>query len=129
MAQVGGYLAEFRQVFLKWIPSTCGCAATGRGLYIYYIVPISPPIKPNNKLSNVILGLSIQSIIQHTPMSLSSDSVALRRKRTATERALNNADPLIIKKKAHQAGVTHSKSNPPNNSPIVSHFFMLLNIS
>ncbi len=62
-------------------------------------------------------------------MSLSSDSVALRRKRTATERALNNADPLVIKKKAHQAGVTHSKSNPPNNSPIVSHFFMLLNIS
>ena len=55
-------------------------------------------------------------------MSLSSDSVALRHKRTATERALNNADPLIVKKKARQADVTVAK---PNNGPKVSHFFML----
>lgn len=61
-------------------------------------------------------------------MSLSFDSVALRRKRTATERALNNADPLVVKKKARQAGVTVAKSNPPNNGPSVSHFFMSLDI-
>ena len=82
-----------------------------------------PLYKPNNESSNIILGLTIQSIIQHTHMSLSSDSVALRRKRTATERALNNADPLVVKKKACQAGVTIS-----NNGPSVSHFFMLLDI-
>jgi hypothetical protein len=52
-------------------------------------------------------------------MSLSSDSVALRRKRTATERALNNADPLVIKKKARKAG-TVAKTNPPNNGPQVA---------
>jgi hypothetical protein len=36
-------------------------------------------------------------------MSFSSDSLALRRKRTATERAENNADPLVVKKKAREA--------------------------
>jgi hypothetical protein len=40
-------------------------------------------------------------------MSLSSDSLALRRKRTATERAENNGDPLAVKKKARNA----AKSN------------------
>jgi len=56
-------------------------------------------------------------------MSLSSDSLALRRKRTATERALNNADPLVVKKKARQAtniaSLTVAKPNPPNNGPSV----------
>jgi len=36
-------------------------------------------------------------------MSLSSDSLALRRKRTATDRAMNNGDPLVVKKKAREA--------------------------
>ena len=36
-------------------------------------------------------------------MSLSSDSLALRRKRTATERAENKGDPLVAKKKAREA--------------------------
>ena len=53
-------------------------------------------------------------------MSLYSDSVALRHKHMATEHALNNADPLVIKKKAHQAGITVAKTNPPNNGPSVS---------
>lgn len=39
-------------------------------------------------------------------MSLSSDSVAFCRKRTATKRALNNADPLVVKKRAREAGMT-----------------------
>ena len=40
-------------------------------------------------------------------MSLSADSLALRRKRTATERAINNGDPLVARKKACEA----TKSN------------------
>ena len=36
-------------------------------------------------------------------MSLSSESLALRRKRTATERAKNNGDPLVANKKARAA--------------------------
>ena len=40
-------------------------------------------------------------------MSLSFDSLALRCKCTATERAENNGDPLIAKKKARKA----AKSN------------------
>ena len=40
-------------------------------------------------------------------MSLSFESLALRRKRTATERAENNGDPLVVKKKAREA----AKSN------------------
>ena len=36
-----------------------------------------------------------------------SDSLGLRRKRTATERAESNADPLVIRKKARKA----AKSN------------------
>ena len=46
-------------------------------------------------------------------MSLSSDSLALRRKRTATERAENNGDPLIAKKRACEA----AKSNPAQPVP------------
>jgi len=40
-------------------------------------------------------------------MSLSADSLALRCKRTATDHAVNNADPLLARKKAREA----SKSN------------------
>ena len=36
-------------------------------------------------------------------MSLSADSLALRRKRTATERVANNGDPLAARKKAREA--------------------------
>ena len=36
-------------------------------------------------------------------MSLSAESLNLRRKRIATERVLNNGDPLVVKKKARQA--------------------------
>ena len=36
-------------------------------------------------------------------MSLSAASLALRRKRTATERAESNGDPLVAKKKAREA--------------------------
>lgn len=36
-------------------------------------------------------------------MSFSADSSGLRRKRTTSERAANNADPLVARKKARQA--------------------------
>ncbi len=36
-------------------------------------------------------------------MSLSAESLVLRRKRKATERAETNGDPLIAKKKAREA--------------------------
>jgi len=36
-------------------------------------------------------------------MSLSSDSLAPRCKHTATDQALNNRDPLVVKKKAREA--------------------------
>ena len=36
-------------------------------------------------------------------MSLSAESMALRRKCTATNRAENNGDPLVVKKKAREA--------------------------
>ena len=39
-------------------------------------------------------------------MSLSADSLNLRRKRKATERAQNNGDPLVAKKKAREASRT-----------------------
>jgi hypothetical protein len=72
-------------------------------------------------LLNVIWSITIQSIIQHTPMSLSSDSVALSGKRTATEHALNNTDPLVVKKKARQAGKTKvGKIAPTRKSGMIS---------
>lgn len=40
-------------------------------------------------------------------MSLSIESLVLRRKRTATDRAENNGDPLVVKKRAREA----AKSN------------------
>ena len=36
-------------------------------------------------------------------MSLSAESMALCRKRTATDCAENNGDPLVVKKKAREA--------------------------
>ena len=36
-------------------------------------------------------------------MSMSAESLNIRRKRTATERATNNADPLVVRKKAREA--------------------------
>jgi hypothetical protein len=36
-------------------------------------------------------------------MSLSADSLGLHRKRTATDHAANNGDPLVVRKKAREA--------------------------
>ena len=36
-------------------------------------------------------------------MSMSAESLNIRRKRTATERATNNGDPLAVRKKAREA--------------------------
>ena len=36
-------------------------------------------------------------------MSLSAESLTLHHKRTATDHAENNGDPLVVKKKAHEA--------------------------
>jgi len=63
---------------------------------IYFYKNLVKPLK-------VILSLSTESIAHQPAMSLSSDSLSLHRKCTATEHALNNADPLIVKKKARQA--------------------------
>jgi len=54
-------------------------------------------------------------------MSLSYDSLALRRKRTASERALNNGDPLVVKKKAREA-ISTPTAEPSIDSPKVSRF-------
>jgi hypothetical protein len=45
-------------------------------------------------------------------MSLSVESLALRRNHTATDRAENNGDPLVVKKKARKAARS-------NNAPAV----------
>jgi hypothetical protein len=45
-------------------------------------------------------------------MSFIADSSALRRKRTATERAESNGDPLIIKKKGREAAKSNVDSTP-----------------
>lgn len=51
-------------------------------------------------------------------MSLSSDSLALRRKRTATERAENNGDPLVAKKKAREAAKVSDLAQPPTQATL-----------
>ena len=54
-------------------------------------------------------------------MSLSADSTTLRRKRTATDRAEDNGDPLVIKKKARQAEKRNGGAAPAaRNGPKVS---------
>jgi hypothetical protein len=59
-------------------------------------------------------------------MSLSYESLTLRRKRTATDRALNNGDPLVVKKKAREAVNKPDKMTRAESSvttdPKVSHF-------
>ena len=41
-------------------------------------------------------------------MSLSAESMALCCKRTATNRAENNGDPIVIKKKARKAAILNA---------------------
>jgi hypothetical protein len=95
-----------------------GGTATGQDLYLQ----LYSTIKPNKKELNDILACTIQSIIHQAVMSLSYDSLAVRRKRMATERALNNGDPLIVKKKA-RGTKTATKTNPTSNdTPKVSLF-------
>ena len=50
-------------------------------------------------------------------MSLSSETLSLHRKRTAAEHALNNTDPLVVKKKACQAAsrVAEMTAAQPNH--------------
>ncbi|KAF8810406.1 hypothetical protein BYT27DRAFT_7209501 [Phlegmacium glaucopus] len=60
----------------------------------------------------------MQSILKHISMSFSSDSLALHRKRTVTECAANNGDPLVVRKKAHKAmksNIAPTVAKPPNN--------------
>jgi len=86
---------------------------------------------PNSPYLNVILGPSIQSIHHQAVMSLSSDSLPLCCKRTATKRALNNGDHLIVKKRAREATAIGKTATPTSNTPKVSLFFfrpqMILN--
>ena len=45
----------------------------------------------------------VDNVVQNTQMSFSYESTTNRHKRTATERADNNGDPLVVKKKAREA--------------------------
>ena len=83
-----------------WNPcSPCGVCANPCGVHVVR----AEHMGECKVLSEV---LPSKSIIQHTPMSMSSDSVPPCRKHTATEHTLNNADPLLLKKRARQAGKT-----------------------
>ena len=64
-------------------------------------------------LVNVIRKLPSQSNFQQISMSLSSESFALRRKRTATQRAENNGDPLAANKKARAAAKSKDSTSTP----------------
>jgi hypothetical protein len=72
-------------------------------------------------------------------MSFIADPSALRRKRTATERAESNGDPLVIKKKAREAiksnvdptpAVTATKAVPApkkgSNLNVSSYYFWIV---
>ena len=50
-------------------------------------------------------------------MSLSAESLNLRRKRIATDRALNNGDLLVVKKKARQADAVQSNATVTTAAP------------
>ncbi len=59
-------------------------------------------------------------------MSLSAESLNLRHKRKATERAENNGDPLVAKKKAREASrtnkaATSTMSSAAELAPAVNH--------
>ena len=54
-------------------------------------------------------------------MSLSSESLNLRRKRTATERAINNGDPLVVRKRAREATTA---AVPKNGTNVSLHCFL-----
>jgi hypothetical protein len=55
---------------------------------------------------NVIHYTLNPSIQLFTKMSFSADSLAMRRKRTVSERVTENGDPLVIRKKAREAAKT-----------------------
>ncbi len=74
------------------------------GMWLLYSTKFTEPSFIYIPILNIILNPNKQSILQHPHMS---DSLGLRRKRTATERAEKNADPLVIRKKAREA----AKSN------------------
>ena len=72
--------------------------------------------KSNPPLANIIHILPSQSIPQGILMSLSSESLNLRRKRTATERAENNGDPLAANKKARAAAKSQYHTSAPTQT-------------
>jgi hypothetical protein len=55
---------------------------------------------------NVIHYTLNPSIQPFTEMSFSADSLAMRHKRTVSERVTENDDPLVIRKKAREAAKT-----------------------
>lgn len=56
-------------------------------------------------------------------MSLSVESLGFRRKRTATERAENNGDPLVVKKKAREAA-NNAQAPAVKKGPSVSLYIL-----
>jgi len=133
---VGGRLpAKFMAGFHKWTAikyvAQPASSAVIRGLYLLYSTEIHPLFCMISILENLIQILQTQSIQTSLPMSFFADSLALRRKHTATERAENNGDPLVIKKKACEAAKSNAEPTPavtkavpvPKNSSNVSPYY------
>jgi len=107
-----------------------------RGLIPNCTVPFLPPLlhkNPTGWFVNVIQMLKTQSIKKLIPMSLSAESLNLRRKHVATEHVINNRDPLVARKKARQAvqsNATITTAAPaPKKSASVSLHLVLRHVS
>lgn len=74
-------------------------------------------------LVKVIQNLTHQSTHKYLTMSLSVESLGFRRKRTATERAENNGDPLVVKKKAREAA-NNAQAPAVKKGPSVSLYIL-----
>jgi hypothetical protein len=85
-------------------------------------VHISPPPIKDTHCQPILFirNLWSQSILKHLPMSLSSLSLDLRRKRKATERAESNGDPLVARKKARDTSKLATSSSTPSEGPATS---------
>jgi len=124
--RVGGYPPHSLRVFPKW--ERLGTRTTVRNsrpnctvTFVTYYIHISTKTQSSSlrkekkkTLSRHIL--KTQSTQTKIPMSLSAESLNVRRKRIATERVTNNGDPLVARKRARQNSqtVTAKKACQPN---------------
>jgi hypothetical protein len=70
---------------------------------VQYHIYLRLPIKASRPFTNVIRHLKSNPPKHIHFMSFPADSLNLPRKRTATERATNNGDPLVVRKRAREA--------------------------